>query len=75
MAAKTEVQKPGFGRIARQGIIGGVGATVINVILYFIGSAMGAFPADALTPMGVPVGIPTILMMSVASTIAAIIAS
>lgn len=74
MATKTENQKPGFGRIARQGAIAGIGATVVNAILFFIGSALSAFPADALTPMGAPVDIFAILGISVAATVAAIIA-
>ena len=73
MVAKTEIQKLGFGRIARQGVIAGVGAIVVNAILFFIGSAMGAFPADALTPMGVPVDIMAVVGFSVVSTIAAIV--
>lgn len=73
MAAKMEGQKPGFGQIARQGAIGGIGATVVNAILFFIGSALDAFPPDALTPMGAPVDIMAIVGFSVVSTIAAIV--
>ena len=73
MAAITETQKPRFGRIARQGLIAGVGAIVVNAILFFISSAQGAFPADVLTPMGAPVNITAILGISVAATVAAII--
>ena len=50
-----------------------MGATVVNTILFFIGSALGAFPPDALTPMGAPVDIIAILGISVASTVAAIV--
>lgn len=73
MVAKIENQKPEFGRIARQGAIGGGIGIVVNAILFFIGSAMGAFPADALTPMGAPVDIMAVVGFSVVSTIAAIV--
>lgn len=73
MVAKVEGQKPGFGQIARQGAIGGGIALVVNAILFFIGSALGAFPADALTPMGVPVDIIAVVAASIVPTIAAII--
>ena len=73
MTAKMEGQKPGFGQIARQGLIVGVGAIVVNAILFFIGSALIAFPADALTSMGTPVDITAILGISVVATVAAIV--
>lgn len=73
MVAKTETQKPGFGQIARQGAIGGGIGIVINTILFFIGSALGAFPPDALTPMGMALNITIILAASVVAPVAAII--
>jgi len=73
MSATIEGQKPGFGSIARQGAQGGILATVINAILFTVGSALGAFPPEALTPMGPPVDITAILGISVAATVAAIV--
>lgn len=73
MTVNTAVQAPGFGAIARQGAIAGVIGLVINLILFFIGGALGAFPPDALTPMGVPVDAVAVIGASVVSTVAAIV--
>ncbi|MBX2998040.1 MAG: hypothetical protein KF893_05970 [Caldilineaceae bacterium] len=72
MAARVGVQKPGLVSIARQGALGAVIGLVINLLLYFVGAAVGAFPPDALTPMGVPVDITSIVSISLVSTVAAI---
>ncbi|RLT43573.1 MAG: hypothetical protein DWI57_04190 [Chloroflexi bacterium] len=73
MVTKVKVQKPAIPSIVRQGAIAAGIAIVVNALLYFIGAALGAFPADALTPMGVPVDVTAILGISVVATVAAII--
>ena len=73
MVTKVKVQKPAIPSIVCQGAIAAGIAIVVNALLYFIGAALGAFPADALTPMGVPVDVTAILSISVVATVAAII--
>ena len=55
MTTAATAAKPSIGGILKNGAIAGVGAAVVNAILYFIGSFMGAFPADVLSPMGMPI--------------------
>lgn len=48
--------KPGLGVVARRGLTATVIAAVVNIVLFLIGSLF-TFPADAITPMGVPVDV------------------
>jgi len=65
MTTAISQPKPALGAIWRNGLIAAVVATVINAILFVVGAAMGGFPSDVLTPMGVPITLPTVLLMSV----------
>lgn len=58
--------KPAIATIWRQGLIAAGVAAVINAILYGLGSAMGAFPAAVLTPMGTPITLAPVVIMSIA---------
>lgn len=63
--------KPSIGRIVRAGVIGSVIAAVLNVILYFISTALGALPAMA--SMGQPITLLPVLTFTIGSGIAATI--
>jgi len=67
----TAAPKPAIGSIVRAGAIGIVIATVINVILYFISSAIGALPAMAT--MGQPITLVPVLTFTIGGGIAATI--
>lgn len=41
--------------VLKRGLIASGSALVINLVLYAVGSALGAFPPDARTPMGPPI--------------------
>lgn len=64
MAELSMVTKPTIGHIWRNGIIAAVLVVVVNVVLFFIGSALGAFPEDVLTPMGVPIDVISVITVS-----------
>lgn len=64
MSVVAAEQKPELGSVARQGAIATVVAVVVNVVLYFLGSAIGAFPPEALTPLGGPVVVGPVAIMS-----------
>lgn len=59
--------KPTLSDIARNGAIAIVSATVVNVILFYIGAALGGFPSDVLTPMGTPLTVMNVVIMTVAT--------
>lgn len=63
--------KPTIGSIVRAGAIGIVIAAVLNVILYFISTAIGALPAMA--SMGQPITLMPVLTFTIGSGIAATI--
>ena len=46
-------------------------ASVINAGLFSIGDAFGAFPADVLTPAGVPITLGAVLALTIAGTLGA----
>ena len=62
--------KPSIATIWRNGITAAVVAAVINVILYFIGAALGGFPQNVITPMGQPITAVPVIMMSVITILA-----
>jgi hypothetical protein len=57
--------KSSVGAIWRNGLIAAVVSAVVNAVLYFVGGALGGFPADVITPMGQPITIVAVLLMSI----------
>jgi hypothetical protein len=74
MTTATTVTKPSIGAIWRNGLIAAAVAAVINAVLYFIGSAMGAFPTSVLTPMGTPITIVPVVLVTVVGILAGTVA-
>jgi len=64
MTAATTL-KPTAGTIWRNGSIAAVVSAVINVALFLVGSAIGGMPPEVLTPMGVPIQLSAVLLLSV----------
>jgi hypothetical protein len=46
-------------------------AVVVNIVVYFIASALGAMSQDVITPMGQPINLQAVLTMSVMSGLGA----
>jgi hypothetical protein len=69
----TFEQRPTLGRIWRNGLLAALSAVVINLVLYAIGVALGAFPPEALTPAGQPVSAVPVIVATVVGSIAGII--
>ena len=67
---KTEDPKPTIAQTARTGLTAAVAAVVINALLFLIGSIF-TFPDDALTPLGEPVGLAPVIVVSAVGGIAA----
>ena len=63
--------KPTLGSIVRSGAIGIVIAAVLNVILYFISTAIGALPI--MSTMGQPIALMPVLTFTIGSGLAATI--
>lgn len=63
--------KPTIGSIVRAGAIGLVIAALLNAILFFIGTAIGAMPAMAT--MGQPIDLMAVLIFTIGGGIAATI--
>lgn len=63
--------KPAVGSIVRAGAIGIVIAPALNLILYFISTAMGALPI--MSSMGQPITLAPVLTFTIGSGIAATI--
>lgn len=70
MTTQTVQTKPTLGAIWRNGLTAAVVAAVVNAVLFFVGAAMGAFPDTVLTPMGTPITIVPVVLMSVLSILA-----
>lgn len=64
MAQAVANLKPSVGQVAKAGGTAVAVAIAVNVVLYLIGAAAGAFPPDALTPMGVPVDVTAVIAAS-----------
>ncbi len=64
MSNAVSPTKPGLGVIWRNGLIAVVIAAIVNAILFFIGSALGAFPSSVITPMGTPLTLGPVVLMS-----------
>lgn len=69
----VENAKPSIGGIFKNGAIAAGIAAVVNVVLYWIGGALNAWPPEALTGMGVPVALPAVIGMTVIASITATI--
>jgi len=69
--ATTLDPKPSVGSIMRAGAIGIVIAAVLNLILYFISTAIGALPI--MSSMGQPITLVPVLTFTIGSGIAATI--
>ncbi len=62
--------KPSAGGVIKNGAIAGVIGVVVNAILYFIGSAMGAFPETVLNPAGQPITLVPVIIVTLIGAIA-----
>ena len=62
--------KPSVGGVIKNGAIAGVIGVVVNAILYFIGSAMGAFPETVLNPAGQPITLVPVIIVTLVGAIA-----
>ncbi|MCB0063944.1 MAG: hypothetical protein KDE19_17595 [Caldilineaceae bacterium] len=67
----TPAAKPTIGSIVRAGAIGIVIAAVLNLILYFISTAIGALPI--MSTMGQPITLVPVLTFTIGAGIAATI--
>jgi len=65
MTTAISQPKPALSAIWRNGGIAAIVAAVVNAILFILGSAAGGFPASVLTPMGVPIMLTAVLLMSI----------
>lgn len=65
MSSTINTIKPTTGAIWRNGGIAALVATIVNAILYYAGRGIGAFPLDFITPMGQPITIVTVVLMTV----------
>ena len=63
-------QKPAIGAIWNRGLTAAGGATVVNALLFFMGSSF-TFPPEALTPMGQPITIGPVVVMTLLAGVAA----
>ena len=70
MAQAVKNPKPTLAGVAKAGGTAAAVAIAANAVLYLIGSAVGAFPPDALTPMGVPVDVTAVIGASVMGSLA-----
>lgn len=70
MAAAITQSKPTLGSIWRNGLIAAVVSALLNALLYFVGAAVGAFPADVITPAGQPITVVPVILISVIAAIA-----
>lgn len=57
-------KKPPVGAVLRAGLIATAAALGINAVLYFVGSLFGWFPETVLTPMGEPLTIVNIVLLT-----------
>jgi len=59
--------KPSIGTIWRNGITAALIAAVVNVILFFVGQALNAFPSTVITPMGQPITVGPVAIVTILS--------
>ena len=72
-AQSVENSKPSVGGIFKNGAIAAAIALVVNVVLYWIGGTLDAWPPEALTGMGAPVTLSAVIVMSVMASVVATI--
>jgi len=65
MSNTVSATNPTMATIWRNGGNAALVAAVVNGILYYIGNAIGAFPADVITPLGGPITIGPVALMTV----------
>jgi uncharacterized membrane protein len=65
MTTTLSQPKAALGTIWRKGTTAAVIAAIVNGVLFFVGSAAGAFPATVITPMGTPITLAAVLISSV----------
>jgi hypothetical protein len=70
MTSVATPTKPAIGAIWRKGVIAAIVGAVINALLYVIGAALGGFPTSVLTPLGQPITLVTVIIMSVVTILA-----
>lgn len=64
MTTAISQTKPTLGAIWRNGLTAAVIAAVVNGILFYVGAAVGAFPATVITPMGTPITLAAVMISS-----------
>ncbi|HMN30180.1 MAG TPA: DUF6069 family protein [Caldilineaceae bacterium] len=57
--------RPTTSAIWRNGLLATAVSAVVNAVLYLVGSALGGFPSDVITPLGYPVTLVPVLVMSI----------
>jgi hypothetical protein len=70
MTPNSKPVRQSIGSIWKAGIVAAAVAAAANIVLYFLGRALGAFPDTALTPMGRPVDAVATVMVSVLGVLA-----
>lgn len=65
MTLAAPTTKPSVATIWRNGAMATAVSAVGNAILYFVGAALGGFPTDVLTPLGYPITLAPVLIMSI----------
>jgi len=61
--SETQQSNPALAVVWRTGIVAAVVATVINAILFLVGSLF-TFPDDAITPMGEPISLALVVIVT-----------
>ncbi|RIK29801.1 MAG: hypothetical protein DCC55_37775 [Chloroflexi bacterium] len=65
MTIAAPATKPSLATIWRSGVLAAAVSAVGNAMLYFVGAALGGFPTDVLTPLGYPITVAPVLIMSI----------
>jgi MFS-type transporter involved in bile tolerance (Atg22 family) len=65
MSTLATTSKSSTGAIWRGGLIAAVVSAVVNAILFLIGAALGGFPESVISPLGYPITIGVVVIMSI----------
>jgi hypothetical protein len=65
MTIAAPTTKPSTATIWRNGLTAAAVSAVVNAIIYLVGAALGGFPSTVLTPMGAPITLAPVLVMSI----------
>jgi hypothetical protein len=65
MTIAASVTKPSAATIWRNGLIAAAVSALVNAILYLVGAPLGGFPSTVLTPLGAPITLGPVLIMSI----------